>query len=60
MQTLHYKHNIMGIKLWELYYGYYDWMAFIIVILLEEITTSWKPVCSNWTKNHIQVYSAFN
>ena len=24
MQTLHYKHHIMGIKLWELYYGYYD------------------------------------
>ena len=24
MQTLHYKHYIMGIKLLELYYGYYD------------------------------------
>ena len=44
MQTLPYKHYIMGIKLWELYYGYYDWMAFIIVILLEEINATCKPI----------------
>ena len=44
MQTLHYKHHIMGIKLWELYYGYYDWMAFIIVIPLEEINATCKPI----------------
>ena len=53
MQTLHYKHNIIGIKLWELYYGYYDWMAFIIVIPLEEINATCKPIFFKFIRSKI-------
>ena len=53
MQTLHYKNYIMGIKLWELYYGYCDWMAFIIGILLEEINATCQPIFFKFIRSKI-------
>ena len=53
MQTLHYKHYIMGIKLLELYYGYYDWMAFVIVILVEEINATCQPIFFKFIRSKI-------
>ena len=40
LQTLHYSHYIMDITSQTLYYGHYDCMTFIMIILLGEINVT--------------------
>ena len=59
--TLHCRHYIMDITfstevmLEKLHHGHYDWMKFIIVILLEETNATCKPILSKFITSKFTV-----
>ena len=52
LKTLHYRHHIIDI----LYYGHYDCMTLIMVILFGEINATCIPICSNLSHPSFQCF----
>ena len=56
LQTLHYSHYIMDITSQTLYYGHYDCMTFIMVILLGEINATCIPILFKFMTSKFLVF----